>query len=595
MTRSLRFLLAGSAAAALVCAAAPANAAITCSDLVQFKIAPKDIGLPSGGATISSAQIATVPTDPASPGATREYCKVLGAIAPVDPNAPPVNFEVNLPTQWNGKAVQYGGGGSNGVLITGLAPLRDARRDTPVPVARGFATWGTDSGHDNKKLPEPQAFALNEEALNNFAYASYKKTHDVGVRIVSAFYDRAPSKMYFYGGSEGGREALTMAQKFPADFDGIVAVVPVANYTGGQLVRNKLAILQQDGGWLNPAKVKTLKAAVNAACDKLDGLADGVISAYEKCLGVFDPKSIRCASGKDEGDTCLSDAQVEADRLVHRPYQYPFALKNATTSFPGWTYGSEDQPGGMIDTVTGLEPPHFPLVSEKVQSVAWANSNGFVRYFIARDAKFNPFQFSAQEHAVRVREISEMFDATNPDLSAFLARGGKLILKGNGADYQRSVMQEITYYKAVVDKMGKPRADSFMRFYTTPGVNHPGNGVMSDGQAVPAKVDMLGALDGWADGGKAPAELVQVSQEQKAPFPTIAARPMCLYPAFPRYDGKGNPKDAASFACAKPSQDEASCAHCCPYRLFSSRRRFTPPTMRPRPTCNPRAARRGSR
>ena len=551
MTRSLRFLLASGAAVALASAASSANAATACADLVQLKIAAQDIGLPSGGATITSAQVATVPADPMTPGTTREYCKVLGAVAPLDPNAPAVNFEVNLPMQWNGKAVQYGGGGSNGVLVTGLGPLRDARRDTPVPIARGFATWGTDSGHDNKKLAEPNAFALNDEALTNMAYASYKKTHDVGQRIAAAFYDRAPSKTYYYGGSEGGREALTMAQRFPNDFDGIVSVVPVANYTGSQLARNRLAELQQDGGWLNPAKVKALKAAVNAACDMLDGLADGVISAYEKCLAVFDPRVIRCASGKDEGDTCLSDAQIEADRLVHRPFKYPFPLKNGTTSFPGWTYGSEDQPGGMIDSITGLEPPHFPLVSEKVQSVAWANSNSFVRYYIARDAKFNPLQFSPEKSSGRIREISELFDATNPDLSAFLARGGKLILKGNGADYQRSVLQEITYYKAVVAKMGQPRVDTFIRFYTTPGVNHPGNGVMSDGQAVPAKVDMLGALDGWVDGGKAPQTLVQVTQETKAPFSTVAARPMCLYPAFPRYDGKGDPKDAASFSCAK--------------------------------------------
>jgi feruloyl esterase len=103
---------------------------------------------------------------------------VLGAIEPIDPNAPAVNFEVNLPADWNGRAVQYGGG-TNGLLITGLAPLRDARRDRPVPVARGFATWGTDSGHDNKKLPHPRAFALNDEAFVNLAYAAYKKTHDV--------------------------------------------------------------------------------------------------------------------------------------------------------------------------------------------------------------------------------------------------------------------------------------------------------------------------------------------------------------------------------------------------------------------------------
>jgi feruloyl esterase len=548
----LKTALVSSTVAILIAAAASsANAAGNCGDLANLKIIASDIGLASGGATIASAQIATVPADPANPGATRDYCKVLGAVAPIDPNAPPVNFEVNLPAEWNGKAVQYGGGGSNGVLITGLAALRDARRDTPVPVARGFATWGTDSGHDNSRLPEPRAFALNDEALVNMAYASYKKTHDVGARIATAFYGRAPSKIYFYGGSEGGREALTMAQRFPADFDGIVSVVPVSNYTGSNLARAKLVQLQREGGWINPAKVKLIHQAVNAACDKLDALDDGVINAYEKCLSIFDVGTLRCPNGADTGDTCLSDKQIEADRLVHRPYQYPFAMKNGVTAFPGWTYGSEEQPGGMVDTITGAEPPQFPITNQKTQSVAWINADGLVRYYFARDPKFDPLQFSPEKFAVRIKEISELFDATDPDLSAFQARGGKLILKGNGADYQRSVLQEVDYYKSVIAKMGQDRVDQFMRFYVTPGVNHPGNGVMRDGKAVPAKLDMLGVLDAWADAGKAPDTLMQVSQEEQAPFKTIASRPMCRYPLSPRYDGYGDPKEMASFTCAR--------------------------------------------
>jgi feruloyl esterase len=418
-------------------------------------------------------------------------------------------------------------------------------------VARGFATWGTDSGHDNRKLPHPRAFALNDEALVNMAYAAYKKTHDVGVRIARAFYDRAPAKVYFYGGSEGGREALMMAQRFPADFDGIVSVVPVTNYTGGNLMRAKLVQLQRDGGWINPAKVKLIHDAVNAACDKLDGLDDGVISAYEKCQGTFDVGTLRCPNGADTGDTCLSDKQIEADRLVHHPYQYPFAMKNGVTAFPGWTYGSEVQPGGMVETITGAEPPQFPIKDAKAQSVAWINADGLVRYYFARDPKFDPFQFSPEKFAARIKEISELFDATDPDLSAFQARGGKLILKGNGADYQRNVMQEIEYYKSVVAKMRQDRVDQFMRFYVTPGVNHPGNGVMRDGKAVPAKVDLLGVLDAWVDSGKGPDTLMQVSQQEQAPFTTIASRPMCRYPLSPRYDGHGDPSQAASFTCAK--------------------------------------------
>jgi feruloyl esterase len=551
MLRLKTALVSSTVATLIAAAASPASAAVTCADLASLKIPASEIGLPSGGAMIASAQMATVPADPRNADATRDYCKVLGAVQPVDPNAPPVNFEVNLPADWNGKAVQYGGGGSNGVLITGLAPLRDAGRDTPVPVARGFVTWGTDSGHDNRKLPEPRAFALNDEALTNMAYAAYKKTRDVGVRIATAFYGRAPSRTYFYGGSEGGREALVMAQRFPADFDGIVSVVPVSNYTGNNLMRAKLAQLQRDGGWINPVKVKLIHNAVNAACDKLDGLDDGVISAYEKCLSTFDVATLRCPNGADTGDSCLSDKQIEADRLVHRPYQYPFAMKNGVMAFPGSTYGSELQVDGMVDTITGTEPPKFPIKDAKTQSMAWVNTDGLVRYYFARDPEFDAFQFSPEKFAGRIKEISEMFDATDPDLSAFQARGGKLILKGNGADYRRSVLQEIDYYKSVVAKMGQDRVDQLMRFYVTPGVNHLGNGVMSDGKAVPAKLDMLGVLDAWVDAGKAPDTLLQVSQEEKAPFKTIASRPMCRYPLSPRYDGHGDPREAASFTCAK--------------------------------------------
>src|SRR6476620_2128072 len=188
MNRStVHHALLGSLAFAAAALAAPAQAATACADLANLKIAAGDIGLPSGGATILSAAIATVPADPVTPDVKREYCKLLGAVQPVDPNAPPVNFQVNLPLQWNGKVVQYGGGGSNGVLITGLNPLRDARADTPVPVARGFATWGTDAGHDNRKLAEPRAFALNDESQLNMAYGAYKKTRDAGVRIATAF------------------------------------------------------------------------------------------------------------------------------------------------------------------------------------------------------------------------------------------------------------------------------------------------------------------------------------------------------------------------------------------------------------------------
>src|SRR5258708_3019025 len=177
---------------------------------------------------------------------------------------------------------------------------------------------------------------------------------------------------------------------------------------------------------------------------------------------------------------------------------------------------------------------YFLVGGEKVEWIGWANSKRFVRSMLAGDAKYNPLQFSTQELSGRVHEISDLFDTTNPDLSAFLARGGKLILKGNGADYQRSVLQEITYYKSVVAKMGRARADQFIRFYVTPGVNHPGNGVMSSGAAVPAKVGLLGSLARWGESGKAPGALVSVTPQTKASLHGSASRSMCPHSSFSR-------------------------------------------------------------
>jgi hypothetical protein len=234
--------------------AAVAQTGVPCAALAGRSIEPTLMGLPSGPASVASAAVERMPASPAAAEPSVAYCKVLGEIAPRDPAAPPIRFEINLPESWNRKAVQYGGGGFNGVLITGLDPLRDARLDAPAPVARGFATWGTDSGHDNAKLPEIQAFALNDEALENFAFAAYKKVRDAAVEIARLHYGEAPRRVYFYGGSEGGREGLTMAQRFPADFDGIVSVVPVINWVGLQAAGTRNGIALMGPGWLSPAK-----------------------------------------------------------------------------------------------------------------------------------------------------------------------------------------------------------------------------------------------------------------------------------------------------------------------------------------------------
>ena len=546
--------IAGAAAAGLAavyagCTApvAFAQAAAPCVALAGRTIEPASSGLPSGPARVASATVERLPAS-SSAQPSIGYCKVLGEIAPLDPTAPPIRLEVNLPEQWNRKAVQYGGGGFNGVLITGLDPLRDARRDTPVPVARGFATWGTDSGHDNTKLTEIQAFALNAEALENFAFASYKKVRDVAVAIVQMRYGAAPQRIYFYGGSEGGREGLAMAQRFPDDFDGIVSVVPVINWVGLQTAGTRDGIALMDDGWLSPAKVKTLHSAVLAACDAGDGLADGFVRRYATCTARFDAKKLRCPRGADDNG-CLTDAQVAAVETLGRPYIYPFPLANGVTIYPGYNYGGEDQPDGLVAWTTGTRPPTYPLPAPAEQGRIWFFGAGATRYFLAADPGLDPRKFRPQDHRARIERISALMDSTDPDLSRFAARGAKLILKENMSDHAQSPFAGVDYYKSVVGKLGQANEDTFMRLYVTPGASHSGTGVSSvDGAALPQGVDLLDAVDGWADRGAVPGPLVQVAQESKPPFAVMASRPLCRYPQWPRYVG-GPPTDAASFSC----------------------------------------------
>ena len=305
-----------------------------CAELVA-PVPASDIGIPSGSVSIESATlVVATPLAVADRGptpaaritpATPSHCRVIGRIDPVDPKAPPIRFQANLPLQWNGRLVQYGGGGFNGTLVTGLALLPAARFDTPAPLAQGFMTVGTDSGHQTAPGQPPQAFALNAEALVNFSHASYKKVRDVATTLAWRAYDRRPAKAYFVGSSEGGREGLTMAQRYPEDFDGIFSRVPVINWTGLQHAGTRAGMATMGDGWLRPAQVKLVGNAVLAACDASDGAADGVVSNAVACKQKFDVTTLRCAAGASAGgDGCLSEAQIQAVQTLHAPYRFSF-------------------------------------------------------------------------------------------------------------------------------------------------------------------------------------------------------------------------------------------------------------------------------
>ncbi len=214
------------------------DAAKTCAALQSAQIDAARIAEPTQGAVVTKATYrAAVSAAPNAAGtamvaATPDYCELLIDIRPVDTTAPLITSQVNLPVSWNGKSVQMGGGGLNGTLVTGLGPGRADGPETPLPLTRGYMTLGTDSGHQVSAGVDAGAFALNDEALTNYAYAAYKKTRDVGVQLSERFYGHRALKAYYIGGSEGGREGMLMAQRYPADFDGIVVIDPVIRLMG---------------------------------------------------------------------------------------------------------------------------------------------------------------------------------------------------------------------------------------------------------------------------------------------------------------------------------------------------------------------------
>jgi feruloyl esterase len=196
---------------------------VTCASLAGKTIGATDIGLPTTGASLTAATLvaATAPQN-----TNGEYCLVTAAIHPVDPTAPNILIEVNLPTTWNNKALQMGGGGYNGTVRTGLGTVPAGT--STAPLAQGYATFGGDSGHEGAGA----SFARNHESLVNYGYAALKKTHDVALKVINTYYGQKPRRVYFAGGSTGGREALTVAARFPRDYDGVLAEAPTANFTG---------------------------------------------------------------------------------------------------------------------------------------------------------------------------------------------------------------------------------------------------------------------------------------------------------------------------------------------------------------------------
>jgi feruloyl esterase len=538
-----------------------ARSKVDCSSLAGLAVPAAAIGLPTSGATIVAADL--VPASPQTVTADRvvlaipEYCRVTGRIAPVDTTAPPINFHVNLPTSWNRKVAQLGGSGSNGVIPVALTTgmhwgPESIPPNAPYALSRGFVVYGSDSGHQTAGgrgaagTSPPADWTVNDEAFTNFAYAQMKKTHDVVVALVARFYGESIRRSYYLGSSQGGREALIVAQRFPQDYDGVFAQVPANTYVhlsiGEPLARAKA---QAGDGWIPPAKVAVIGKEVLRQCDALDGIADGLVSNYMACDRRFNPAvtanplaAVRCEGGADTGESCLSDAQIRAANAVHGSLSYPFALGDGWTSFSGWPTGSESAANWKT-----------------LQARPTAASNfGVLRSRIVRDPDANLLDVDLAKHAKELRQLSELIDAANPDLSAFRKRGGRLILKVNTTDYTVNPRSVMDYYEKVRQTMGADSVNEFVRFYVAIGLFHNRNVGRNPitNALVPGYVDFIAMLDDWVEHGKAPGDTQVLSEmDTLPPFTVNATFPMCAYPMFPRYRGTGDPKTAASYVCTR--------------------------------------------
>jgi tannase/feruloyl esterase len=522
------------------------NPSSTCSSLVgpAADAVRVDSAQMQPASSLAVSERAPTPSGRIAP-ANPAFCKVLGHIESADSKAPPIRFQVNLPADWNGRSLQYGGGGFNGTLITGLALPAAYPYDKPSPLARGFVTYGTDSGHETKSGEPPQLFALNDEAFENFAYKSYKKVHDAARALVVRAYGKPPERMYFMGTSEGGREALTMAQRYPEDFDGIFARAPVINWVGLQHAGTRSGLVTMGDGWIRPAQVKLVAEAVLKTCDGADGVVDLVIEDAVGCKAAFKPETLRCAEGQSP-DECLNDAQINAINTLHASYKFSFALANGLDDYPGWGVSGEDTPsfgptGGWMSWWLGKSAPAQPPAP--TNGIAWIYGAGGIQYVFARDPKLDVTKYKPEDYKDRVLAVSALMDSTDPDLSRFRARGGRLIMLEHMADYAQSPYAGIRYFERVQQKLGKAETAQFARLYTAPGVDHVGSGA-------PANVDMLSVLVDWVEKGHAPGDLEVAEQKVEPPaFATVRALPLCQWPAWPHYKA-GPPHLASSFTCA---------------------------------------------
>jgi Tannase and feruloyl esterase len=495
-------------ARAVVGVADPPTAAARCASLMNLELTDTTIT----DATMIRAK-----------GNLPEYCRVQGGIETV------ILFEVGLPTTtWNGKFYYAGGGGYNGTIPA----LTDG-------LSRGYASAGSDTGHRGEHW-DASALLNNHQAQVNYAHRGAHLTTVVAKEIVRAYYGASERRSYFMGCSNGGKMGLMALQRYPDDFDGIVAGGFVADRTKLMMMFDwtQRALV---GAEIPPRKIPAMERATLAACDARDGLKDGVIDRPDLCR--FDPKVLTCTGA--ENDDCLTPKQVEAWRKI---LDGPKNSKGESL-YPGYSPGHE---GDYPAFITGFGIMHgYP-------SSNFMYMDSFMRWIAFGPAYDSVRSFNYDTDPAKLAPFAVDQDAVQTDLSKFSAHRGKLILYNGWADHSTPPMKAVQYFDAV--RATNANADDFVRMFMPPGFYHCNNGPgpnVFGGRGQPRSGDdIMAALDNWVEKGVAPASVVATKFKNDDPAQGVArTRPVCAYPQVAKYTGSGSIDDAKNFVCGATSSD----------------------------------------
>ena len=455
-----------------------------------------------------------------------EYCQVRGYVSPA------INFEVRLPaSNWNDKFYMAGCGGYCGQVLADRPGFTNAPN---YGLRRNYAVACTDSGHWGSAVYDGTWAYYNRQGEIDWGYRSIHEVQRVARAVIKAYYGKNPDYAYFAGCSTGGRQAVMEAWKYPDDFDGIIAGAPALDYTG--LVATFFSWVVQanrdpEGKTiLDHSKLKLLIDAVYQECDAIDGLKDGIIDDPRKCT--FDPESLLCHGSETE--PCLTPEQVVA---LKKLYSGPKNSAGMQLYPGGLPYGSEPF-WSLWVTGSGKNPGLIELFN--------INFLKYMAFETDPDSSYDHYKFNFDSDPPKLAFMGEIYNATNPDLSKFREKGGKLILYHGWADSIVTPLFTINYYESVIDKMGGlEQTQDFFRLFMVPGMDHcsilPGKG--------PDDFDVLTALENWVEKDVAPERIV--ASKLSADKEVIRTRPLCPYPRISKYKGTGSVDSADNFTCAE--------------------------------------------